>query len=45
MTFVVDATGEIRSRTLGSPPQKFEQLQETVDEALAEARRRQASAE
>lgn len=38
MTFVIDARGQIRSRTLGSPPHKFERLQETVDAALAEAR-------
>jgi len=38
MTFVIDGRGQIRSRTLGSPPQKFERLQETVDAALASAR-------
>jgi peroxiredoxin len=37
MTFVIDARGQIRSRTLGSPPRKFERLQQTVDAALAEA--------
>lgn len=45
MTFVIDGRGEIRSRTLGSPPRKFERLQRTVDEALAEARRHGAEAE
>jgi len=39
MTFVIDGRGQIRSRTLGSPPDKFERLQETVDAALAEASR------
>jgi peroxiredoxin len=38
MTFVIDTRGQIRSRTLGSPPNKFERLQETVDAALAEVR-------
>jgi peroxiredoxin len=35
MSFVIDARGQIRSRTLGSPPRKFETLQQTVDAALA----------
>ena len=35
-TFVVDGKGVIRRRILGSPPRKFELLQETVDLALAE---------
>ena len=34
-TFVIDAKGVIRSKVLGSPPNKFEKLQETVDAALA----------
>jgi peroxiredoxin len=34
-TFVIDGAGVIRSKMLGSPPQKFEKLQETVDAALA----------
>ena len=34
-TFVVDATGVIRSKTLGSDPDKFKRLQEEVDRALA----------
>ena len=33
--FVVDATGVIRSKTLGSDPDKFKRLQEEVDRALA----------
>ena len=34
-TFVIDGEGVIRSKILGSPPTKFEKLQETVDAALA----------
>jgi peroxiredoxin len=34
-TFVVDAKGVIRSKTLGSDPDKFKRLQEEVDAALA----------
>jgi len=34
MTFVIDTKGAIRSKTLGSPPNKFEMLQSAVDEAL-----------
>jgi peroxiredoxin len=34
-TFVIDGAGVIRSKILGSPPTKFEKLQETVDAALA----------
>lgn len=34
-TFVIDGEGMIRSKVLGSPPTKFEKLQETVDEALS----------
>jgi peroxiredoxin len=33
-TFVLDAAGKIRSKMLGSPPTKFEKLQEVVDAAL-----------
>ncbi len=33
-TFVIDGEGMIRTKMLGSPPTKFEKLQETVDEAL-----------
>jgi peroxiredoxin len=33
-TFVIDQEGVIRSKILGSPPTKFEKLQETVDAAL-----------
>jgi peroxiredoxin len=33
-TFVIDGQGLIRSKTLGSPPNKFERLQETADAAL-----------
>jgi len=43
-TFVVDAEGMLRSRTLGSPPDKFERLQDAVDQALAEASAHRASA-
>lgn len=34
-TFVVDAKGVIRSKTLGTDPDKFERLQQEVDRALA----------
>ena len=34
-TFVIDGQGVIRSKILGSPPTKFDKLQETVDAALA----------
>jgi peroxiredoxin len=34
-TFVVDAKGVIRSKTLGSDPDKFTRLQQEVDAALA----------
>jgi peroxiredoxin len=34
-TFVIDGEGMIRTKMLGSPPTKFEKLQETVDAALA----------
>jgi len=34
-TFVIDGVGMIRTKMLGSPPTKFEKLQETVDAALA----------
>jgi thiol-disulfide isomerase/thioredoxin len=34
-TFVLDAKGTILTKILGSPPTKFEKLQETVDKALA----------
>jgi len=33
-TFVLDAMGTIRTKMLGSPPTKFEKLQEVVDAAL-----------
>jgi peroxiredoxin len=33
-TFVIDTEGTIRSKTLGSPPDKFKLLQDAVDEAL-----------
>ncbi len=36
-TFVIDKGGVIRSKTLGSPPGKFEKLQQAVDAALAAA--------
>jgi peroxiredoxin len=32
-TFVIDGQGRICSRTVGSPPSKFERLQATVDQA------------
>ena len=34
-TFVIDAKGVIRSKVLGSPPDKFDKLQQIVDAALA----------
>ena len=34
-TFVIDGEGMIRTKILGSPPTKFEKLQETVDAALS----------
>ena len=34
-TFVIDGKGVIRSKVLGSPPEKFEKLQQVVDAALA----------
>ncbi len=34
-TFVIDGAGVIRTKMLGSPPAKFEKLQETVDAALS----------
>jgi len=34
-TFVVDGKGMIRTKMLGSPPTKFQKLQEAVDAALA----------
>jgi len=34
-TFVLDGQGRILMKMLGSPPSKFEKLQETVDKALA----------
>ena len=34
-TFVLDGQGRILTKMLGSPPTKFEKLQETVDKALA----------
>jgi thiol-disulfide isomerase/thioredoxin len=34
-TFVIDGKGMIRTKVLGSPPNKFEKLQEVVDAALA----------
>lgn len=34
-TFVIDGQGRIRTKLLGSPPTKFDKLQETVDAALA----------
>ncbi len=33
-TFVIDNQGTIRSKTIGSPPRKFEKIQSAVDEAL-----------
>jgi thiol-disulfide isomerase/thioredoxin len=37
-TFVIDAQGVIRSKTLGVIPRKFEKLQEAVDTALTASR-------
>lgn len=34
-TFVIDGAGKIRTKMLGSPPTKFEVLQDVVDEAVA----------
>jgi peroxiredoxin len=34
-TFVIDGKGMIRTKMLGSPPTKFQKLQEAVDAALA----------
>jgi len=34
-TFVIDGKGMIRTKMLGSPPTKFQRLQEAVDAALA----------
>jgi len=34
-TFVIDGKGIIRSKVLGSPPDKFEKLQQVVDSALS----------
>jgi peroxiredoxin len=34
-TFVIDTKGMIRTKMLGSPPTKFQKLQEAVDAALA----------
>jgi peroxiredoxin len=34
-TFVIDGKGQIRSKTLGSAPNKFRKLQDAVDEALS----------
>jgi len=34
-TFVIDGKGVIKTKVLGSPPNKFEKLQEVVDAALA----------
>jgi len=34
-TFVIDGKGIIRQKLLGSPPAKFDKLQEYVDAALA----------
>jgi peroxiredoxin len=34
-TFVIDAKGMIRTKILGSPPTKFDKLQELVDAALS----------
>ena len=34
-TFVIDGKGMIRTKMLGSPPTKFEKLQEVVDAALS----------
>ncbi len=34
-TFVIDGSGKIRTKMLGSPPTKFEVLQDVVDKAVA----------
>jgi peroxiredoxin len=34
-TFVIDGSGQIRTKLLGSPPSKFEVLQDVVDKAVA----------
>lgn len=34
-TFVIDGVGRIRTKLLGSPPSKFELLQDVVDKAIA----------
>ena len=34
-TFVIDGSGRIRTKMLGSPPTKFEVLQDVVDKAVA----------
>ena len=34
-TFVIDGSGTIRTKMLGSPPTKFEVLQDVVDKAVA----------
>ena len=34
-TFVIDGSGKIRTKMLGSPPSKFEVLQDVVDKAVA----------
>ena len=36
-TFVIDGQGMIRKKILGSPPDKFDQLQDLVDTALGGA--------
>jgi len=38
-TFVIDARGQLAKRILGSGPEKFEQLQKTVDALLAAERK------
>jgi hypothetical protein len=38
-TFVIDAHGKLATRILGSSPDKFEQLQKTVDALLAAERK------
>jgi peroxiredoxin len=42
-TFVIDTQGVIRSKTLGSPPNKFAALQKAVDQALTAPSTTQAS--
>jgi len=34
-TFVIDGSGKIRTKMLGSPPSKFQVLQDAVDKAVA----------